>query len=192
MAFFRKKKKSEEEKIGPLPEFPKQEFPEFQRLPEEKPREERFPTYEPEIRPPVQPQVRAFKPVIEPREEVMMSAREHPTFPKFAPEKPPIVEEPRIIEERPRVIEEKPVFVKIEKYKEAIRTIDQIKEKVEDAEEILRGLNETNVREGRELDSWRNDINKIKNHWFDDPLRYKFGASIRIDNPNEYIVKIEH
>lgn len=36
----------------------------------------------------------------------------------------------------------------------------------------------------------QNDINKIKNYWFEHPLRYKFGASIRIDNPNEYIVKI--
>ena len=36
----------------------------------------------------------------------------------------------------------------------------------------------------------QNDINKIKNYWFEHPLRYKFGASIRIDNPTKYIVKI--
>ncbi len=32
----------------------------------------------------------------------------------------------------------------------------------------------------------QNDINKIKNNWFEHPLRYKFGASIRIDNCTDY------
>lgn len=36
----------------------------------------------------------------------------------------------------------------------------------------------------------QNDINKIKNYWFGHPLRYKFGASIRIENPNIYVVKV--
>lgn len=36
----------------------------------------------------------------------------------------------------------------------------------------------------------QNDINKIKNYWFEYPLRYKFGASIRIDNSIRFDVKV--
>ena len=36
----------------------------------------------------------------------------------------------------------------------------------------------------------QNDINKIKRYWFEHPLKYKFGASIRIENPNNYVAKI--
>lgn len=46
------------------------------------------------------------------------------------------------------------------------------------------------VIEVKYLKNTQNDINKIKNYWFEHPLRYKFGASIRIENPNNYVVKV--
>ncbi|KKN43453.1 hypothetical protein LCGC14_0703060 [marine sediment metagenome] len=35
-----------------------------------------------------------------------------------------------------------------------------------------------------------NDINKIKDYWFDYPLRYKFGASTNIENLHKYNITI--
>jgi len=35
-----------------------------------------------------------------------------------------------------------------------------------------------------------NDINKIRNYWFECPLRYKYGASIRIEKPHRYVVRV--
>lgn len=35
-----------------------------------------------------------------------------------------------------------------------------------------------------------NDITKIKDYWFERPLRYKFGASIRIDNLTDYRINV--
>jgi len=58
--------------------------------------------------------------------------------------------------------EEQPLFVKIEKYKDAIKTINQLKEKLDDAERLLDELNSIKEQEERELRSWHQDLEDIK------------------------------
>ncbi len=64
--------------------------------------------------------------------------------------------------ETPAVGEEKPLFVKIEKYREVISTIKQIKEKLQDADDILAELNKIKKQEDSEIESWHGDIETIK------------------------------
>lgn len=58
--------------------------------------------------------------------------------------------------------EEKPIFVKIDKYKAAISTIEDIKAKLENIEKILRNLNKIKSEEEDELENWQRDVSIIK------------------------------
>ena len=97
----------------------KRSLPEFSRLPELP----KFPVYEPEIK---MPEIREIK-----------SAVNQPGLLSDIPIRKP---QPIRIIERPSpekiVLEEKPIFVKIDKYKEAIRTIDQIKAKLKEDQKL--------------------------------------------------------
>ena len=66
-------------------------------------------------------------------------------------------------EERPLAIpEEKAIFVKVDKYKEAIDTLEIIKEKLKTAQAVLSELKELKRKEEAELEEWQNSINDIK------------------------------
>ncbi|MBI2507394.1 hypothetical protein HYV89_00385 [Candidatus Woesearchaeota archaeon] len=66
-------------------------------------------------------------------------------------------------EERPLAIpEEKAIFVKIDKYKEAIDTLEIIKEKLKTAQAVLNELKELKRKEEAELEEWQGSINDIK------------------------------
>src|SRR3989344_80237 len=66
-------------------------------------------------------------------------------------------------EERPLAIpEEKAIFVKVEKYKEAIDTLEIIKEKLKTAQAVLNELRELKRKEEAELEEWENTLNNIK------------------------------
>ncbi len=66
-------------------------------------------------------------------------------------------------EERPMMVqEEKAIFVKVEKYKEAIDTLEIIKEKLKTAQAVLNELRELKSKEEAELEEWQNTINDIK------------------------------
>ena len=66
-------------------------------------------------------------------------------------------------EERPLAIpEEKAIFVKVEKYKEAIDTLQIIKEKLKTAQAVLNELRELKRKEEAELEEWQGTINNIK------------------------------
>jgi len=58
--------------------------------------------------------------------------------------------------------EEKPLFVKIDKYREVISTMNQIKSKLKDADEILAELNKIKRQEDSEIETWHSDIETIK------------------------------
>ena len=60
------------------------------------------------------------------------------------------------------VPEEKAIFVKIDKYKEAIDTLEIIKEKLKTAQAVLNELRELKRKEEAELEEWQNSINDIK------------------------------
>ena len=134
-----------------MPLFHKKEekrlpLPEFSRLPE-------LPKYEPEIK---MPEIAQIKSAIS---ESRSMPSEIP-FRKPLPIK--IIEQPQKI-----VFEEKPLFVKIDKYKEAINKIDQIKAKLREAEIILDELTKIKDKEDNEFNSWRADINDIKQKLLD-------------------------
>lgn len=66
-------------------------------------------------------------------------------------------------EERPLAVpEEKAIFVKVEKYKEAIDTLEIIKEKLKTAQSVLNELRELKRKEEAELEEWQSTINDIK------------------------------
>ena len=66
-------------------------------------------------------------------------------------------------EERPLAVpEEKAIFVKVEKYKEAIDTLEVIKEKLKTAQAVLNELRELKRKEEAELEEWQGAINDIK------------------------------
>lgn len=74
-----------------------------------------------------------------------------------------------------QVGEEKPLFVKIEKYKTAVRHIDEIKAKLAEAEKILRNLNKIKQEEEEEIRAWQEDIDNIKNKLLDvDKVLFEF------------------
>lgn len=58
--------------------------------------------------------------------------------------------------------EEKPLFVKVEKYKTAVKHIDEIKSKLAEAEKVLRNLNNIKSEEEQEIKAWQEDIDEIK------------------------------
>jgi len=73
--------------------------------------------------------------------------------------------EPISMERKERSIlmpEEKAIFVKVDKYKEAIDTLEIIKEKLKTAQSILNELKDLKKKEEAELEEWQNSINDIK------------------------------
>lgn len=58
--------------------------------------------------------------------------------------------------------EEKPLFVKIEKYREVMSTLGEIKGKLKDAGDILMELNRIKEQEDKEIVDWHNDLENIK------------------------------
>ena len=57
---------------------------------------------------------------------------------------------------------EKPLFVKVEKYREVMATINELKDKLKDAGDILNELNRIKEEEESELTTWQNDLEAIK------------------------------
>jgi hypothetical protein len=62
----------------------------------------------------------------------------------------------------PRMLEDKAIFVQIDKYKEAIDTLEMIKEKLKTSQTILNELNELKKQEDAEFAEWQSNIEEIK------------------------------
>jgi hypothetical protein len=128
-----KRKKEVKELNLSLPELPK------------------FSVSEPELKLP------KYEPVVRPFEKREESLAEIPMRPKLVKPSMPGYEE-KIM---PR--EEKPLFIKIDKYKEALNTIDRIKAKLNEADKILMDLTRINSEENREIQNWKSSIDSIRN-----------------------------
>lgn len=64
---------------------------------------------------------------------------------------------------RPLVLpEEKAIFVKVDKYKEAIDTLEIIKDKLKTTQVVLNELRELKKKEDAELEEWQSSIDEIK------------------------------
>ena len=59
-------------------------------------------------------------------------------------------------------VEERPVFVKLQQYREAMASIEILKQKLKEAEYILGKLEEIRTQEQVELTNCQNNLNKIK------------------------------
>ncbi len=90
-------------------------------------------------------------------------------FPVYEPQLSRIEHElgpkpPTLPIEKPKTIftEEKPIYIKIDKYKSAIKTLEEIKSKLIEAEKILNNLRKLKNEENEEFENWRSDIEEIK------------------------------
>jgi hypothetical protein len=59
--------------------------------------------------------------------------------------------------------EDKPIFVKIDAYKDAVKSIENIKELCKESDIVLAELTKIRSEEDRELAKWHKDIDSIKN-----------------------------
>jgi hypothetical protein len=57
---------------------------------------------------------------------------------------------------------EEPIFVKIDKYREALANLEMIKRKLHETSNLLEKIKETRAREEEELNIWAEEINVIK------------------------------
>ena len=67
---------------------------------------------------------------------------------------------PTLVEAHPDT--DKPLFVKIDKYKEAIGEMNKLKEKLSQAEDLLNEMDDIRQREGDKLETWKRDIASLK------------------------------
>jgi len=79
-----------------------------------------------------------------------------------APEQPAEPESEPMPEPRYVAEEEKPLFVKIEKYREVMATLNELKGKLKNATDILAELDKIKEDEEKELSSWHEDLESIK------------------------------
>ncbi|MBS3167665.1 hypothetical protein J4216_00895 [Candidatus Woesearchaeota archaeon] len=63
---------------------------------------------------------------------------------------------------RVSIEEDKPLFIRIDRYKNAMHTLDTLKDKLEDAEHILRDLDNVRSEEEEKIKSWKRDLQSIK------------------------------
>lgn len=57
---------------------------------------------------------------------------------------------------------ERPIFVKINKFRESVESLNEIKKKLKEASTILQKLKEIRAKEDEELASWEKDLEEMK------------------------------
>ncbi len=127
-------------------------FRKKEKLPELPPIE--LPSYEPIL------EKKEEKPETKPEEKPAAEELEIPVRKKI--EKPERKEpEP---ETREFEIEKKegPLFVRIDKYKEALHSLEYIKNRIKEAEHVLDEIDRLRMEEARELEHWKNELKAIK------------------------------
>lgn len=155
MGLFSKKKTEEKQELPPLrfPEFNK-ELPSY---------ESSIPTSEPSIT--KKAAVQSMPSINIPIRKPMPTRTEEKGFPmqkpqeRFRPEERTL---PRMEERRDFKPKERTLYIKIEKYKDLVAKIDEIKAKVGEAERTLQKLNQLKTEEEGELRTWQNELGRIK------------------------------
>lgn len=149
MGLFSRKKPEEKEELPPLtfPELPKKQvlFPEM-------PKKE-FPEYESTITPREEETIkRAVKP-----SEFRINIPQRKPMPDFFSEK-----HSSYGESNEKYREGRNMFVKIENYKDAMHVMDKVKDKLDEAEKILKRLDDLKQQEDNELTMWHQDLENLK------------------------------
>ena len=106
------------------------------------------------------------KPIIQQRHRERAPHREAPLLPP--PKKEEVHElteeyEKQVIEiARPQKKEKNEIFVKIEKFQSARKSLEMIEKQIEEIDQLLKKIRETKIREEQELSSWENEITSVK------------------------------
>ncbi|QQG39017.1 MAG: hypothetical protein HYS32_00975 [Candidatus Woesearchaeota archaeon] len=139
MGLFQKKSKG----LSSLPDLPEPPAAPFPRSRLD------LPKFEPPKFPDL-PELPSYKPMGEPK--------------RFTPPslEIPIRKPPTMTHEDIEVGRKAPLFVKISKYRSVLTSINHIKAKIQEAENILAKLDDIKSEEDRELESWHASINEIK------------------------------
>ncbi|MAG52904.1 MAG: hypothetical protein CMH62_02985 [Nanoarchaeota archaeon] len=95
-----------------------------------------------------EPQFPSYEPSFPSSSENIKSAISKPLFPEA--------------EQKSSISEEKAIFVQIDKYKQAIDTLEMIKEKLKTSQTILNELNELKKQEDAEFSEWQANIEEVK------------------------------
>lgn len=125
----------------------KKEMPKFPRLPARLPQLPRYESPLKEIGP------RIPEKVLEP---FKIPVRVPTLKPATFPSKPPAPEEPE------RAVKE-PVYVKLSKYRQAVKLIKEINTKLAESEKILAQLTDIKNKQDAEIAKWQEEITSIKN-----------------------------
>lgn len=88
-----------------------------------------------------------------PQPQAAVSARPVPAPPRAITSPPPV---------RHEIQEKEPIFVKIDKFKDAVESFEKVKERVNEIENMLRRIKETKQKEDQELREWEHEIQIIK------------------------------
>lgn len=148
MGLFSKKRKEEALTTAKTPEnLP--ELPEFPEMHDEELQEDvlEFPSYEPTIKD-IKGEVGKEDEEFEvPKRESRLDHRVQSSAPAFS---------------KTSIDDEKPLFVQIDKYKDVLRSLEVLKAKVADVEDLLKGLEELKQKEEEKLQEWKEDVQSIK------------------------------
>jgi len=160
MGLFKKKEKKEEA-VPKLPELPRlPELPdiaEFQKYTEEKlPQLPSFPNGDLGNR----FSQNTIKEAITGKKEEEVQAEE-------MEEEIPMMRKPLIQEESKNYFERtqsssEPIFIRIDRFEEGSKSFEEVRKKVADIEKMLTGIKQIKEEEEKELESWTNEVIKIK------------------------------
>ncbi len=128
----------------PIPEFKPQE-------PRQLPKQEYKPYPEPEFDIPQRKKIYTRP---QPIQESPYREEEQPEYKQPTPELRDTITHVRI---------NKPLFIKVEHYREAVETLDKIKERLRESTQLLEELKQIREEEDRELEAWKQDMERIKN-----------------------------
>lgn len=147
------KKKEEQKRFPEQVQIQKPAEPVYPTFPDEIEAPE-FPTYEPTISEIKNEVERGFE------EEIDIPIRERSVSGKKLASVQVKAEEPTIKRDIPG--DEKPLFVQIEKYKDVLHTLDAIRLKLKDAEELLSTFEHIKTEEDEKLEAWKRDLQNVK------------------------------
>ncbi|MEK6948407.1 MAG: hypothetical protein AABX19_04155 [Nanoarchaeota archaeon] len=141
MGLFTKKKDQSQSNGGDLPELP--EFPDMH---DQSMHEDvlEFPSYEPTIS--------DIKNEVDKEDDFEVPQRERKQVAQAQRNSPNV----RSMDD------EKPLFVQIDKYKDVLRSIEVLKAKLANAEDLLKGLDELKTKEEQKIEEWKQDVQNMK------------------------------
>ncbi|HIH25258.1 hypothetical protein J4476_05460 [Candidatus Woesearchaeota archaeon] len=140
MGLFTKKKQDQSQSNGgDLPELP--DFPDMH---DQSMHEDvlEFPSYEPTIS--------DIKNEVDKEDDFEVPQRERPVQQNTRPSM------------QKNMDDEKPLFVQIDKYKDVLRSIEVLKAKLANAEDLLKGLDELKTKEEQKIEEWKQDVQNMK------------------------------